>query len=119
MGLVTTSSRWWSLDIVILVALLVIYYDFPSTSSAVVTFWWRRLWLAWSFWAQVKLLGRWLRLPRRSMATCRLLGMGLVTTSRRGWCLDFVVFVAQPVLCYDFATTPSTVVLSWLRRPWL
>ncbi|CAE7769162.1 hypothetical protein AK812_SmicGene45910 [Symbiodinium microadriaticum] len=59
------------------------------------------------------------RLPWRTMATCGLLGMGLVTTSRRGCCLDSVVFVAQQVLYYDFATTPSTVVLSWLRRLWL
>ena len=118
MGLVMTSSRWWSLDIVNLVALIVIYYVLSSTSLAVVTSWWRRLWLAWSFRAQVKPL-RWLRLPWRTMATCGLLGMGLVTTSRRGCCLDSVVFVAQQVLYYDFATTPSTVVLSWLRRLWL
>ncbi|OLP94861.1 hypothetical protein AK812_SmicGene23072 [Symbiodinium microadriaticum] len=67
MGLVTTSSLWWSLDFVILVALLVSYYDFSSTFSAVVTSWWRRLWLAWSFWAQDCAVGLELPLPDPSV----------------------------------------------------
>ena len=101
--------------------LLVLYYDFSSPYSAVVTSWSTDL-VGVVRWAQV-LFGfvlYFLGLLNVVLASCRVwlvLGVGLVPTSGPWWSLDVVV-VARLALSNDPSQT-ATVVLSWLRLPWL